>query len=80
MEKIIIQANLSIERCGGEENLEKVIKKTKTILGLQFPQAEISVRKGYFQTIDGFWSSDPNLEKDIRKAVSIAREQVLSGK
>lgn len=80
MDKIQIQANLSIERSGGAENLAKVIEKTETILRLQFPGADISVRKGYFQTIDGIWASDPTIEKDIRKAIAIAREQVSAVK
>lgn len=80
MDKIQIQANLSIERSGGAENLAKVIEKTATLLRLQFPDADISVRKGYFQTIDGIWSNDPTIENDIRKAVAVAREQVLAAK
>lgn len=77
MKDIQIQANLSVERSGGTENLKKVIEETDKILKNKFPEAEITVRKGFFQTIDGIWSNDPEAEYETRQAVTEARQKVL---
>lgn len=78
MEKLQIQANLSIERSGGAENLQKVIALTETMLKEKFPNAEISVRKGFFQTIDGIWASDSKTERAVAETVAAARRKVLN--
>lgn len=78
MEKLQIQANLSIERSGGAENLQKVIALTETMLKEKFPDANISVRKGFFQTIDGIWASDSVAERAVMQTVAEARKKVLN--
>ncbi len=77
MSKLEIQVNLSIEKSGGKENLEIIINKVKSRLTEKYPNAEISVRKGYFQTIDGLWSNNSEVENDIFEIVKSVRQEVV---
>lgn len=77
MSEVKIQANLSIEKSGGAEKLQVVIEKVKEALAEKYPDAQIDVRKGYFQTIDGIWSNNQEIEQDIRNIVDNVRAQVV---
>lgn len=77
MSDIQIQANLSIEKSGGAEKLQIVIEKVRENLEKKYPNAKIDVRKGYFQTIDGIWSNNPDVEIDIRSIVENVRAEVV---
>lgn len=78
MSKLEIKVNLSIERSGGAENLNKVIEETLNLLKNQYPEAEIDVRKGYFKTIDGIWASDAFVEQEVKTIVAKVRNKVIS--
>ncbi|MBQ3033173.1 MAG: hypothetical protein IJD28_02235 [Deferribacterales bacterium] len=77
MSKLEIQINLSVDKSGGEEKLPVVIEKIKEAVTSKYPQADIVVRKGYFKTIDGIWSSDSTIENDIKNIIADVRKQVL---
>ncbi len=77
MSEVKIQANLSIEKSGGAEKLQIVIDKVREALSEKYPNAQIDVRKGYFQTIDGIWSNNQEIEQDIRNIVDNVRAQVV---
>ena len=77
MNNLEIQVNLSIDRSGGAEKLPIVIEKIKEILISKYPNANIAVRKGYFQTIDGIWSNDSDVERELFTIVADVRKQVL---
>lgn len=78
MEKVQIQANLSIDRSGGADKLPIVIDGVQKELEKAFPGADIAVRKGFFQTIDGIWSSKPEYESKIQNIVAEVRRKVLA--
>ena len=77
MNNLEIQVNLSIDRSGGAEKLPIVIEKIKEILISKYTNANIAVRKGYFQTIDGIWSNDSDVERELFTIVADVRKQVL---
>ena len=75
---LVIEVNLSIVNSGGEERLPEVIEAIDQALNQKFPGAKISVRKGFFKTIDGISSSDYYVEGEVRDLVKIVRERVLN--
>lgn len=77
MSRLEIQVNLSIDKSGGPEKLPLVIEKIREVINVKYPDAKISVRKGYFQTIDGLWANDQEVERDIFNIVENVRKQVL---
>lgn len=77
-DKLQIKVNLSIENSGGEANLPIVIDAVKEAIVEKYPDAEVQVIKGFFQTIDGIWSNDSSVDMDVRGIVFQAREKVLN--
>ncbi|MDE7168606.1 MAG: hypothetical protein K2N67_00230 [Mucispirillum sp.] len=77
-ENLKIEVNLSIDRSGGDDGLPKVIDAVEKALKAEYTDAEIAVRKGFFQTIDGIWASDSGIENDIRFILDEVRKRVLS--
>lgn len=74
----VIEVNLSIKKCGGEEGLKTVIDAVKEALTSKYPEAEIKVRKGFFETIDGIYSNDLYTEGEVRQLVNTVRERALN--
>ena len=74
---ITIEVNLSIDKSGGAEKLPVVIEEMEKTLKERYPEAQIIVRKGYFQTIDGIAASDDNVERDVRFLLDAVRNRVL---
>lgn len=73
-----IEVNLSIEKSGGEELIQKMISDISDALKDRFPDAEIIVRKGFFKTIDGIYSDNALIENQVRDIIRIVRERVLN--
>ncbi len=73
-----IDVNLSIEKSGGEDMLPVVIEAVNVALMSRYPDAEINVRKGFFQTIDGVWSSDSSIEPTVHGVMIETRDRVLA--
>ncbi len=75
---LTITVNLSIEKSGGDQGLPTVIDAVQKALVEMYPNAEVVVRKGFFQTVDAIVANDPSVEEDIRNIVFAARDAVLS--
>ena len=75
---LMIEVNLSIDKCGGAEKMALIIEELKKSLGEKFPDAQIVVRKGYFQTIDGIWSNDEAIERDVKFFVEEVRNRIVA--
>lgn len=78
MEQLSIEVNLSIEKSGGKENLDKLILALSKELPIRYPSAKIAVRKGFFQTIDGITINDDKVYLDVVELLEEYRANILN--
>lgn len=76
MSKSIV-VNLSIEKSGGKEKLPLIIDALNKRIMAKYPDTEVTVRKGFFVTVDGIIASDADIETDIRLLLAQVRTEIL---
>lgn len=78
MNHLSIEVNLSIEKSGGKEKLDKLIAMLSEELPQRYPTAKIAVRKGFFQTIDGITINDDKVYLDVIELIEEYRSKLLN--